>query len=49
MIEVDVPANLEPGKVLSVDDDGFVVKAGIGAIRLLDYEPRLHLTTGDYL
>ena len=49
VIEADAPANLEPGKILSVDADGIVVKAGIGSIRLLDYEPRLHLKTGDYL
>ena len=49
VISDDAPANLEPGKILSVDDDGIVVKAGIGAIRLLDYEPRLHLKTGEYL
>lgn len=49
IIEVDVPANLEPGKVLSVDDNGIVVKAGIGAIRLLDYIPKPQLKIGDYL
>ena len=49
VIAADAPANLEPGKVLSADGDGIVVKAGIGAIRLLDYEPRLYLKTGDYL
>jgi len=45
----DAPANLEPGKILSVDDDGIVVTAGIGAIRLLDFEPRLNLKIGEYL
>jgi len=49
VIESDAPANLEPGKILFVDADGIVVKAGIGAIRLLDYEPRLDLKTGEYL
>lgn len=49
VMEADAPANLEPGKILSVDVDGIVVKAGIGAIRLLEYEPRLHLKTGEYL
>ena len=49
VIEADAPVNLEPGKVLCVDKDGIVVKAGIGAIRLLDYAPRLHLQTGEYL
>lgn len=49
VVETDAPANLEPGKVLSVDGDGIVVKAGTGAIRLLDYEPRLHLQAGEYL
>lgn len=49
MIEADAPANLEPGKVLSVDCNGVVVKAGIGAIRLLDCEPILCIKTGEYL
>lgn len=49
VIVADTPANLEPGKVVSVEDDAIVVKAGIGAIRLIDFEPRLSLKTGEYL
>ena len=49
VIAADAPANLEPGKVLSANGDGIVVKAGIGAIRLLDYEPRLDFKSGEYL
>lgn len=48
-LEAEAPANLEPGKVLSVDENGVLIKAGIGAIRLLDYAPRIRLKPGDYL
>jgi methionyl-tRNA formyltransferase len=48
-IEPDVTANLEPGKVLAAGEEGLLVKTGIGAIRLLEYEPRISLTPGDYL
>lgn len=49
LIVADAPVNLEPGKIISVDADGIVVKAGIGAIRLLDHDPRLQLKIGEYL
>jgi len=48
-IEPKVPANLEPGKVLQVNKNSILVKAGIGAIRLLDYEPRITVKCGSYL
>ena len=48
-IVTNVPANIEPGKVISVDRLGIVVKAGIGAIRLLETTPHVHLVIGDYL
>jgi methionyl-tRNA formyltransferase len=44
-----VPVNVEPGKVLAVQDGNPLVKAGIGAIRLIDYEPRITLPPGAYL
>jgi methionyl-tRNA formyltransferase len=48
-IEPDVPVNLEPGKVLAVDNNTLLIKTGIGAIRLLDYEPLICLKPGLYL
>ena len=48
-VVVNVSPNLEPGKVLSVDDLGVLVKSGIGAIRLTAISPEVNLRTGDYL
>ena len=45
----DFPSNLEPGKVLSVDEDGVIVKAGSGAVRLCEIYPNIDLTKGSYL
>ena len=45
----DVPSNLEPGKVLLINDDGILVKTGIGAIRLCESVPLIQLSVGDYL
>lgn len=45
----DAPCNLEPGKVLEVADTVLLVKAGIGAIKLLEYDPRLSALPGSYL
>lgn len=45
----DVPDNLEPGKVLAVDDDSVIIKTGSGAIKLIEYSPNLQLKPGDYL
>jgi len=45
----EVPSNIEPGKVIDIDSYGTVVKAGIGAIRLLETTPHVHLKIGGYL
>jgi methionyl-tRNA formyltransferase len=42
-------SNLEPGKILAVDEMGVIVKTGDGAIRLLSFEPKIELTLGGYL
>jgi methionyl-tRNA formyltransferase len=41
--------NIEPGKILSVDARGVVVKTGIGAVRLVDIEPQIIMEEGKYL
>lgn len=48
-IEQNVPNNLESGKVLAVQGDCLLVKAGVGAIWLLEYEPIFQFKLGDYL
>jgi methionyl-tRNA formyltransferase len=48
-VEPDAPMNLEPGKVLAVNSNTLLIKAGIGAIRLLDYEPLIPIKPGIYL
>lgn len=48
-VEQDAPMNLEPGKVLAVENNTVLIKAGIGSIRLLDYEPLIPLKPGIYL
>ena len=48
-VESDVPENIEPGKVLTVEEGCPLIKAGVGAIRLIEYEPRITLTPGAYL
>ena len=45
----NVLPNIEPGKVLSTDHVGVVVKAGMEAIRLIDVSPDVNLRAGDYL
>ena len=41
--------NIEPGKILSVNEDGTIdVKTGTGAIRLIDFD-NVDVKTGDYL
>ena len=45
----NTPRNLEPGKVLEVADNSLLVKAGIGAIRLLEYYPAFSVLPGEYL
>jgi len=44
-----VPNNIEPGKVLANDSHGVVVKTGQGAIRLLQIEPAVNISVGEYL
>ena len=41
--------NLEPGKVLSVADDGIIIKAGNDAVRLVHIEPEITLYVGEYI
>ena len=45
----NAPLNLEPGKILAMNGDGVLVKAGMGAIRLCDFTPKIELQVGDYL
>lgn len=45
----DVPCNLEPGKIIEVDEKFLLVKAGIGAIKILDYNPIISILPGSYL
>lgn len=44
-----VQPNLEPGKVLANDTRGIVVNTGQGAIRLLQIEPAVNMSVGEYL
>lgn len=48
-IEMDVPENIEPGKVLDVGEFGILVKTGIGGIRLCELEPEINVNIGGYL
>jgi len=41
--------NVEPGKVLSVEDETIVVKCGEGALRIIAHEFPAFLSVGDYL
>ena len=41
--------NIEPGKILTVDYEGIVVKAGIDAVRLVHIEPQVNLSPEQYL
>lgn len=45
----DVALNLEPGKVLKVDENGIVIKTGSIGIRLLEIEPKVTFNEGQYL
>lgn len=48
-IEADGLDNIEPGKVLAVNNDGSIdIKAGIGAIRLVEFDT-VELEVGEYL
>lgn len=48
-VVMDVPGNLEPGKVLSVSPMAMTVKAGAGAVRLLSPDPMPGVRAGEYL
>tara|TARA_B100000809_G_C14723788_1_gene382382 strand:+ start:276 stop:527 length:252 start_codon:yes stop_codon:yes gene_type:complete len=41
--------NIEPGKILTVDALGIVVKAGIDAVQLVHIEPQVNLSPEQYL
>ncbi len=48
--EVDnLPSNIEPGKVVAVSDEGFIVKCGEGGVIVLEHEFHDRLSVGDYL
>ena len=44
-----LPLNLEPGKVVDVSNGGPLIKTGIGGIRLIEIEPQIQFTEGQYL
>ena len=48
-VEKDALENIEPGKVLECNENGILVKAGIGAIRLHEIEPSISIRVGEYL
>ena len=47
--ELPESANIEPGKVLIVDEAGILVKCGVGGILLTNIEPYVDISVGDYL
>jgi len=46
---MNVPTNLETGKVLEILDTRVLVKAGVGAVRLLELDSDVRFRVGDYL
>ena len=48
-VEADSRQNIEPGRVIAVDSRGPLVKAGKGAIRILESQPSITLAEGQYL
>ena len=46
---VEAPANAEPGKVISSDCAGVVVKCGQGGLRIIESEPEFKPAAGEYL
>ena len=40
--------NIEPGKVLNTKNNQILVKTSNGAISLLEIEPKINLSQGDY-
>ena len=49
LVEKDALENIEPGKVLECSENGILVKAGIGGIRLHEIEPSISIRVGEYL
>ena len=50
VVEADVPKNAEPGKILAVENGHVLVKAGVGALRLLHTSGLpASIRQGDYL
>lgn len=45
----EAPENLEPGKVIGLEDEGPVVKCGEGTVQLLETEPSFNPHVGQYL
>jgi methionyl-tRNA formyltransferase len=45
----DAPLNIEPGKVLAVDNGKLIIKCGEGAICILETEPSFNPNVGSYL
>ncbi len=41
--------NIEPGKIISLTDDGLIIKAGLDAIKIYDIPNNIDLKIGDYL
>lgn len=48
-VEIIESLNLEPGKVLAADERGVLIKAGIGAIRVIETVPKVSPEVGSYL
>lgn len=48
-IVMEVEKNIEAGKILEVSDCGILVKAGIGAVRLIEFTPSFTISVGDYI
>ena len=48
-VETDAFENIEPGKVLECSENGILVKAGIGGMRLHEIEPSISIRVGEYL
>lgn len=48
-VDGDAPPNMEPGRILTVEEKGIIVKCGEQAIRLLEIEPHVQLVQGAYL
>ena len=41
--------NIEPGKVLSLVDGGFIIKVGDNSIRIIKMDPLINIKVGEYL